>query len=201
MKRFAFLALACAGLVLGAREARAEGENLFFPVGATVGYSFNPKRLSNGAVLGGEASLAWVDIHSLMWFGGYADALHDFGSGSSRFTLGPELGWFIFGVDGGLVLSTLDDVHAGLCGRFLVTASIVSAYSRVGTVFSSPREGTYGELGLLVKLPIPLDTKLHPRSRPPRTPEPPPPLPPPSPLQQDPAPEQGDGKPSLPVAI
>lgn len=165
---------------------------IWAPVGGTLGASFNPKKLDNGVVLGGEGSIAFVN-HDFLWAGGYVDAVHDFGANATRITIGPELGLLIFGVDGGLVLSTRDGVHAGMCGRLLMTVGALAAYARVGTVFSSPQEGTYGELGILVKIPIPIETGGGPPLQRKVAPPPPPPEPP--------APPPEEEKPSLPVAI
>lgn len=169
-----------ASLLALSGEAAAGDMHMFLPVGGTLGYGFNPKSLSNGPLLGGEVSLAWMHGDKLLWTGIYSDVLHDFGAPGTRITLGPELGWAIFGVDGGMVLSTLDGAHAGFCGRFLISFAIVHAYMRVGHILDSPREGTYGELGFMLKVPIPLDGAFdapHRRDYP--RPEPKPQAPPP----------------------
>lgn len=130
---------------------------IYAPIGVNMGAAFNPKRLDNGFILGGEASVAATN-KDYLWFGGYVDALHDFGADSTRISIGPELGLFIVGVDGGLVLSTLDGLHAGIVGRILLTLPVVSGYARLGTIFDSPQEGVYGEVGVLIKIPVPIPT-------------------------------------------
>lgn len=192
MKRLASAALVALGLsVFTERVARADRNwDLFLPVGGVTGYSFHPERVGNGAVLGGEASLVFLHNDNLTWLGGYVDAVHDFGPSATRISIGPELGKAIFGIDGGFVLSTYGGPHAGVCGRFLISLAVLHLYTRVGTIFDSPKEGTYGELGVMLKIPIPID-KDWPWNAPRPPPRPPPP-PPSVPLQQE--------GPSLPIA-
>jgi hypothetical protein len=145
-------------------EALADKWEVFLPVGLTLGYGFNPKRL-------------------------------DFGADANRFSFGPEVGIGPFGIDGGAVISTLDGTHGGVTGRFLLTVGVLALYGRVGGIFDSPQEGTFGEIGLLIKAPIPIfGARIFDPPLPP-----PPPAPPDGPLQQDP-PKKEEEKPSLPVA-
>ncbi len=177
MKLAAPLAVAILGVTTFLPEARAEkGKEVFIPVGGSIGYGLNPKKLDDGVTLGGEVSAVVVDTYRLFWGGGYADVVHDFGSEATRLSIGPEIGWAVFGIDGGVVLSTLDGAHAGFCGRFLLSFVFAHAFIRLGHIIDAPREGTYGEVGVMFKLPIPLgDGNV---STTPRRPDPAPPTPP-----------------------
>ena len=152
-------------------------------------YGINLKRLEHGLISGGEASFMALTNRRMFRFRAYTDVIHDFGSDATRFTFGPELGLGPLGIDGGAVLSTLDGTHGGLTGRVLFTFGFIAAYARVGGIFDAPRESTYGELGMLLKLPIPVTGAGF---------DPPRPPPEPAPLQPDPPKEEE--KPSRPVA-
>jgi hypothetical protein len=105
-----------------------------------------------GFTVGAEASLAcWgcVDLTDLSWLGVYVDGVRDFGTDSFRFSAGPELGFGILGVDGGVMISTdADDTRAGWTVRGLLTFGIIAAYGRYIDVRDEP---VSGEFGLLLK--------------------------------------------------
>jgi hypothetical protein len=132
----------------------------YLPVGLVLGGSAHADR-PDGFVLGAEVSGAHVDVDSGFWYGGYLDALWDFGPDALRFSLGPEIGVGPVGLDGGY----LGEIHAGTYThgfqlRLLVTLGFVAAYARWGHQFRHPGEEDFGEFGLLVKFPVPV--KLEP---------------------------------------
>lgn len=105
-----------------------------------------------------ESSLARLDSDD--WFvGGYVDTAFDFSSESARISLGPEIGYSLFGVDGGYVLSIgyEGQVDHGVTVRLFVTCGYFVAYGRVGHLFGGAGH-TWSEWGFLLKLPIRLDT-------------------------------------------
>jgi hypothetical protein len=107
-----------------------------------------------GGFLGGEVSLAHLG-RTVYWYGGYVDAGYDFANKGARVTLGPELGCYFFGVDGGLLLED----HAsrwqkGFVVRGFATVAIAAIYVRYGQILTGDRD-LFFETGLLFKLPIP----------------------------------------------
>jgi hypothetical protein len=103
-------------LALAPQTARAD-EGIAVFSGLTTGIGFLHQGLdSPGWTIGGEVSAVYYseDINILsgdgdVWAaGGYVDALWDFGSDSLRVSMGPELVWFFFGVDGGYLLQLHD---------------------------------------------------------------------------------------------
>ncbi len=88
--------------------------------------------------------------------GAYADLVYDFGSEQPRLSLGPELGYHLLGVDGGLLVALVDDrPTAGITGRTLITFAFVHLYVRGGGGFGE-RSFSFIELGVLWKLPVPV---------------------------------------------
>jgi hypothetical protein len=183
--KWPFAAVCVAALAAAPRTAWAEAHGLlsdtvFLPIGASVGVGVHPGATS-GLTLGGEVSLVRVE-ERLLWYGGWVDGVHDFGSRSTRVGAGPELGIGPFGVDAGY-LASIDDAgrtRHGLMGRVLLTIGFVGLYGRAGHLFGDAGPRDHGEVGVLAKLPIEL---WHPgdRSAGPR-----PPLPPPHPRPSHP---------------
>jgi hypothetical protein len=165
----AALALAAAG------EARASGwfdpNGVWAPVGLELGGSFNGQD-RGGFFIGPEASVVYFSDG--VWAGGFADAVWDFGSDQFRHAIGPELGFGPLGVDFAY-LGVLEDgdYRPGYAARGMITFSVLAVYGRYGHVFDNAPIPTFGEVGVLLKLPLPV--KLEPRVRPP------PPAPPPRP--------------------
>ena len=138
--------------------------------GANGGFSMHPER-SNGAVLGAEVSAPYL-ADSGFWFGAYADTLHDFGPGWQRFSFGPEAGFAIFGVDGGLLAELADGtMRKGYTIRGVLTLGVLGLYGRYGSLGGPDPERGFGEIGLLMKAFWPLSEQ-------PRRGGPPRPLPP-----------------------
>ncbi len=150
------------GLVLlalaAAAPARADagpklGRGLYLPAGLSLGAALRPD-LPNGFTLGAEVSAVWLETDRFVWLGLYADAVYDFGLEAARFSVGPELGWSVFGLDGGLLVQRAGDVtHTGFTVRPLVTLGFVAAYLRWGHLPSAPAPN-FAELGLLMKWPL-----------------------------------------------
>jgi hypothetical protein len=167
-------ALAAAAVALAAAgEARAGGFDLngiWSPVGVALGGSFNGQD-RGGFFLGPEASVVYFSDG--VWAGGFADVLWDFGSDQLRHTIGPELGFGPLGVDFGYLGVLQDgDYRPGYAARGMLTFSLISVYGRYGHVFDDAPIPTFGEVGVLLKVPIPV--KLEPRRLPPPPPPPPP---------------------------
>jgi hypothetical protein len=122
------------------------------PVGLASGWSIH-RHANDGAYLGLEASVVRTETRTLFWLGGYADAVHDFANGATRMTVGPELGLGPVGLDGGYLLELAPAGHRqGFAARLVASASLLSITGRVGH-FSGGAGETFGEVGLLLKLP------------------------------------------------
>jgi hypothetical protein len=128
----------------------------YAPVGVTLGGSLH-HHVPGGFVLGAEGSIvSWGVVQQVVWAGGFADALWDFGSEEARISIGPEIGWGPFGFDVGYVAAVSDDYKHGIAGRGIFTLSLAAFYFRLGKVFDTD-EPNYKEVGALIKLPIPLE--------------------------------------------
>jgi hypothetical protein len=191
---FAFaLASAVASLVTCvAADALADfgpkfNDDWFLPVGFNVAGAFGNSSRSAGFVGGVEASVVHIDA-DLTWMGAYADASFDAGISRSRITIGPEIGAACFGVDGGFaMLLGGDKSYPGFVIRPMLTFSLFTVYARYVDFPGEPANTSWGELGVLFKLPIPISEtparsiesqNLQP---PPAVPHGPAPLPPTSP--------------------
>lgn len=138
---------------------RKPPRGLYLPIGVSTGVSLRP---GAGWIIGGEASLVRLWSGSLAYTGVYADALHDTATGANRVSIGPEVGQSWLGVDAGYLVE-LDGssvARHGLAARAFVTLSAVSVSLRLGWLEGG--RGTFGELGIQLKLPL----ALHTRSRP-----------------------------------
>ncbi|MGZ5969463.1 MAG: hypothetical protein ACXWP4_17445 [Polyangiales bacterium] len=100
-------------------------------------------------VLGGELSFVRFPIGERTWIGGYVDGLRDFGKDRTRFSLGPEIGWGVLGLDGGVRTSIGDGTRVGWTIRPMLSFVRVHLYTRL----SHDGEGTGTEVGLLFKFP------------------------------------------------
>lgn len=134
----------------------ALGRTFFVPVGLNVGGAMGPYGRFH---VGGELSAVWTRTAfssekplGLFW-GLYADGLYVLNKGG-RFTVGPELGWSILGVDGGYELITDGGTyrHGAALRAFVHIPNLyVTAYSRGHHV----SEGNpFFDFGVLLKLPL-----------------------------------------------
>jgi hypothetical protein len=190
------LALAAASVAIAstlfAADALADfgpkfNDDWFFPVGVNAAAAFGNSSRSAGFVGGLEASLVHID-KDLDWVGAYGDVSFDTGIHRTRLTIGPEIGAACFGVDGGFaMLLGGDKPYPGFALRPMITLSLVTLYGRFVDFPGEPTNTAWGELGVLIKIPIPIsETPARPPNPdlqpPPAAPHgPPPPPPPPSP--------------------
>ncbi len=131
----------------------------YVPVGIVLAGSAHPDR-PDGFALGAEASAVHLNVDSGFWYGGYLDALWDFGPDALRFSLGPEIGVGPVGIDGGYMGEIHDRAYThGFQLRLLITLGVVAAYGRWGHLFRQPLEEDFGEFGLLIKFPVPAKTE------------------------------------------
>ena len=114
----------------------------YLPIGFSNGLRVHP---DVAYVLGGEASLVHLAPTTHLFAGIYADALHD---DRWRMSAGPELGWRWIGIDGGYAT---DGTHHGFVVRPFASIALLTLGARAGKL-----DGWFGELDLLVKLPIAL---------------------------------------------
>lgn len=115
--------------------------------GLSTGGSFGD--LGGSGYLGGELSLNRLSHR--WWTGLYGDGIYEFGHGAGYFTVGPQLGYAILGVDGGVALRTGDDDPAvGFAARGLLALAIVDLYGRA-LVFD---DVVQVQIGVLIKLPV-----------------------------------------------
>lgn len=111
-----------------------------------------------GDLCGGvELSLARLEEdEGLFWYGVYGDAIYHSGAEALRMTIGPEVGLFLLGVDGGLLVEKQHtETRFGFAVRALFSAAVLTPYLRYGHVLTG--EGhRYFESGVLFKLPMPM---------------------------------------------
>jgi hypothetical protein len=155
------LALALVGAPAAAEKINEDldfvPEGWFVPVGVNVGLALHDQ-FQNSYVLGGEASVVYLDNTRMMWGGGFVDGLWDEGSGTYRFCAGPEFGVMFGGVElGYLVERYAEKWYQGLRAGVVATVAFLSLYGRIGFLFGDAEESTIGELGVLVKFPLPLE--------------------------------------------
>ncbi len=124
----------------------------FFLAGLTGGGSFGTP--GGGGYVGGEMSLAW--LKEGLWGGFYGDAAYDFGHGAATFTLGPELGFAVFGLDGGvgLRLGREDEPELGYQARGLITFGNFAIYGRYGLWPGSVDAKHVGQVGVTLKFAL-----------------------------------------------
>jgi hypothetical protein len=131
----------------------------FLPVGADLGVAILPNS-SPGALLGGEASLVYFDTQGPSWFGAFASAAFITNANQGRFSIGPEAGFAIFGIDGGLldVVASGQD-FAGVTVRPMLTVGFATLYARWDHTFSHGGADA-GQIGALIKFPVPVTGEL-----------------------------------------
>jgi hypothetical protein len=148
--------------LLLAQIAHADDGAPFVNGGALVGLGLH--NTGTGVVVGAEVSAGYLldDTSQLAgahrfasavrmpWFGGYIDVLYDNQLGQGRGSFGPEIGYGLVGVDGGLVVA---GPHEGVAARIVLTTSVVAIYARYEHIFNTAGESSFVELGLLLKYP------------------------------------------------
>lgn len=126
-------------------------DSLWMPVGMNFGWAVNPSPVPNGFLVGPEVSLVYLD-QSGPWVGVYTDALYDGGSERARISAGGEVGYAIFGLDLGYVTTVRGEREHGFRARGMFSLAAVHLYGGAGRL----SDATYGELGVLLKVPIEL---------------------------------------------
>jgi len=162
---FTTCALAAAAVTGLARDASAGDEAIaamhalpspdwYLPVGLNAGITgVGSSRV--GAILGAEASVAKL-MPDMGWFGAYVDGGYMTAERAVRFSVGPEVGYSLLGLDAGFL-----DVVAGgrdLVGftvRPMLTIGLVALYGRWDHTVSFGG-GDNGQIGVLLKYPLPL---------------------------------------------
>jgi hypothetical protein len=120
--------------------------------GFLLGGELSVFRLSSESDCSNGAPSTSLGIPSATWVGGYLDGDYDFGNHSGRVTLGPEVGWELFGIDGGLAVQRGDNrTNAGLAVRPVITFGYVQLFARY-EYFAGV--GARGEVGALLKWPM-----------------------------------------------
>ena len=109
-----------------------------------------------GGFVGGEASIVRLSRGG-KFFGCYGDGYYDFGIERSYATTGVELGYKVFGIDGGGASRIGSGrVEWGATGRLFLTVGIISLYGRYA-IFPDPIiQGNEHivQIGALVKIPF-----------------------------------------------
>lgn len=124
----------------------------FVLAGATGGASFGADE--NGGYLGVEVSAA--RMLRGWWYGIYGDALYDFGTAVPSLSFGPEFGYWLLGVDGGVALrpGAQRVVDFGPTVRGMLTLGLFSLYYRRSFWPNAVENRTVSQVGLLLKLPV-----------------------------------------------
>lgn len=164
--RRAFAALALLAVSASPAPTHADAfpapRGWYVPVGINLGGALHHS-LPDGFLFGGEASVVHID-EGAVWAGGYVDGLWDFGADQFRFSVGPEVGVAFLGFDAGYMgmVAADDSYHHGFVARGMLSLGLLALYGRYGRTFD-PGAGL-GELGVLLKFPIPIAEER--RSRP-----------------------------------
>lgn len=137
-------------------ECGCHHEVLYLNPGITFGGALNAPVEGNPAmVLGGELSLVFLGPRKHSLFGGVVvDGVYDWKRQGARVMAGAVFGWRFVGIDGGYVVDfSAGGPHHGGAVRVFATLGALSFYVRYGVM-----KGTadFGEMGLLVKLPLPV---------------------------------------------
>lgn len=150
----------CSALAWDIRKDSLLPSGWVLPVGVNLGAA-RGSNAARGIVVGPEISVVnFEDKHRGFWFGAYADALYDTGASQLRLSIGPEAGWALLGVDGGLVLGAGNGgTHAGVTMRGLLTLGVLAGYVRGGAIFDD-KHTSFAEFGVLLKIPYPLTDSL-----------------------------------------
>ena len=129
----------------------------WYPMGGlSIGGAMARDR-GKGFVMGGVLSVVHLD-DDLAWYGVEANlAMDTNGSGptGARYSVGPEVGSYFFGVQAGYFGERLDgETRHGIEGTFKLTVGVIGFYARVSHVTSSDADPNSVELGMQVKSPL-----------------------------------------------
>ena len=134
------------GITLGLGTERPNGRNSFIVGGEVSVLSLHDhETCSAGSAVN---ALDWMPDER--WLGVYLDGVYYTRSGNARFTLGPEVGWNLLGLDGGVVL---EDDHGKLSPGFAVRGLLTFGYVQLYLRGEAPGAA---EAGLLLKWPFEL---------------------------------------------
>ena len=159
MGRYGKIALVIV-VLLSSAPARAHEpgfvQGWHLPAGLVLGGAATEPR---GFLIGGELSVNYLDtegkvLPSWGWLGGYVDLVRASKAERTRLSVGPQLGMYFFGLDGGYVAQWSEaGVQHGVVGRFLLSYFVVHAYVRVGRLFGAAPV-TFVEAGGMLKIPF-----------------------------------------------
>jgi hypothetical protein len=119
--------------------------------GVSAGYTALGER---GGFVGGELSLA--RLLSGRTLGLYADAYYDFGADGTYVSAGPELGWKVLALDGGVAArfdGGMDGTDLGGTARLCLTVGVVSLCGRYSR-FDADADQDVLQIGAMFKLPL-----------------------------------------------
>lgn len=121
-----------------------------------------------GFLLGGEISVAvvhWKYGHYgrdnpndygprswPTWAGVYGDVVRDFTRDATRISVGPEIGYAVFGIDGGYVHQTTGEGRDGFVIRPVLTLGLLQGYFRFGHFADDLPGANFQEFGILLKV-------------------------------------------------
>lgn len=125
----------------------------YLPVGVGTGLALHEAK--SGAYLGVEASAVHFSNETRFWIGGFGDTLYDFSNDRTRFGFGPELGLGPVGIDGGFLGElTGSRRRVGFEVRPVLTLSVIALSGRIAHLVDAGSTETFGELGVVLKLPF-----------------------------------------------
>ena len=148
-----------AGLLFGSRDAIADAApkiqpGFRLPVGFWTAVAIHDDA-TDGFMGALEASIVHTG-RDFAWVGAYADIGRDFAADRTRLTVGPEIGSGFFGIDAGYAMELGGpSTRHGYVIRPLLSLGVIMLGGRVGHFFGDHEE-TFGEVGLLFKIPIEL---------------------------------------------
>ena len=115
--------------------------------GGTVGVD------DKGGFVGGELSLVRLDAGTFV--GLYADGYYDFGIDAPMVTAGPELGYKLFGLDGGIAYRRRDgDNELGATARITLGLGMFGVFTRYAYFNDTMDNEHVIQIGALLKLPL-----------------------------------------------
>lgn len=106
-----------------------------------------------GGFIGGELSL--VRLRAGRWLGLYAEGGYELGLSAPYIAAGPEVGWILFGLDGGAMVRFDDDgAQFGPQGRLLVSLGVFSIYGRYAYMLDVEQNQHVVHIGASLKFPL-----------------------------------------------